>query len=124
MNNALDGLIAKVESGTATPADFRCLEVPMQDMRYTQMPHSARMAYKGSFDAALALLESARPGWTIRLTATVGGSKSWPYVHIFKMRETEDDPAMGANSSGYEGFCPARAALLAILRAMKEGKDA
>jgi hypothetical protein len=88
-----------------------------------QTYHYSREAFYGSVDAALAFLAAVLPGWTVRLTANVGESKSFPYVHIFRMRMTEDDPPLGANSSGYDGFCPARALLLATLNALVAEAD-
>lgn len=81
----------------------------------------AERAFNGSLDAAKRLHDALLPEWVVRLTAGTDQS-SFPYVHVFKPRQTEDDPSMGANSSGYRGYDPARAWLLAILRAM-EGRD-
>jgi hypothetical protein len=75
-------------------------------------------AAHGSLDAAKALHDAVLPGWTVRMTAQIPSGLAFPYVHIFKMRMTECDPPQGANSAGYEGYCPARAWLLAILEAL------
>ena len=105
----------KVKAGETTP-----LSIDWADTLGFEAYDYGRKAYAGSLDAAKALHEAMLPGWTVRMTATIGVDKSFPYVHIFKMRMTEDDPVMSANSSGYEGYDPARAWLIAILRALIE----
>lgn len=116
---ALDKLIEAVEAGTAGAVDF-CAAFP-SSMKYEDSISAldAALAYKGSLDAALALHEALLPGWTVRLCAFTPHGNSAPHVHVFKMRQTEDDPIMSGNSSGYSGDTPARAWLLAILRAYR-----
>ena len=111
---ALAELIAKAEAGELPqPRDFRAaLEVPMQDMRYTQMPNDARAAYGGSLDAAKALHEAVLPGWRWDVTvhaASVQDSKAKP------------NPRFPSSWGLFDGCItdnPARAWLLAILRAL------
>lgn len=113
MSNALDDLIAKVEAGSddlngSLPWSRT---IGVEDGLYAY----ARDAYIGSLDAAKALHEAVLPGWWVKEIATSPG-RNW-LVQI-------NPPA------GTAGFCwandglPSRAWLLAILRAMKEGKDA
>ena len=96
-------LLAKVEAGAAMHGDFRCLEVPMQDARYTEIPVAARLAYKGSLDAAKALHEAVLPDLRFSITRT-GASV---YGHDgCDMKE------------GRSAGNPARAWLIAILKAL------
>ena len=125
---SLTKLIEAVEAGTARPGkyghpDVMFMEVWLPTVSGPQLWQYASEAYDGSLDAAKRLHDALLPGWVVRLTAGTDQS-SFPYVHVFKPRKTEDDPAMGANSSGYRGYDPARAWLLAILRALEEeGRD-
>ena len=109
---ALRALIEKVEAGNATFQDFDACKI-FGDVAIL----APEEAYNGSLDAAKALHEALLPGWTVRLTAFSPNDRSIPYVHLFKMRMTEDDPVMSGNSSGYDGRIPARAWLIAILKA-------
>lgn len=105
---AIAVLIEKVEAGDQPqPKDFRAaLEVPMQDMRYTQMPNDARAAYGGSIDAAKALHEAVLPK-----------DSTWQYYS----GDGSCVVGFGPGPTDYEESHhdnPARAWLLAILRAL------
>jgi hypothetical protein len=109
--DALTELLAKVEAGDALPRDFRCLEVSMQDARYTEMPPAARLAYKGSLDAAKALHEAVLQGWHINLTLD--------FCSVFPDGNDGEQLA-------HTGQCndnPARAWLIAILKALIAGEN-
>ena len=68
-------------------------------------------AYQDDLNAARMVHKALLPDWTVRITATLE-VPSEPYVHIFKMRRTEDDPVQsGRGSSTSLG----RAYLLAVL---------
>ena len=100
-------LIEKIEAGQVSPASFRCLETPMHDMRYTQMPRDARHAFGGSFDAALSLFDALLPRW------------KWGRQWTGLMWVEPDD--MPGRSERYYGKhdAPATALLLATLHAHK-----
>lgn len=101
--SAITRLADKVEAGTATPADF----VEKGLMENISAPKSAWKAYNGSLDSAKALHEAMLPDWWFAIQptgATVG-----------KMERPHDGNVFdGANQN------PARAWLLAILRALAQ----
>jgi len=109
---ALIDLLEKVEAGTDEAGMF----CPM--WHEVGLCIEAEGAFAGSLDAAKALHEAVLPGWTVRFCAFTPHGKSAPHVHAFRMRQTGDDPSMGGNSTGYIGDCPARAWLIAILKAL------
>ena len=113
---ALAELIAKVESGD--DAGFRLLNravfsTPCQDMALQTREEYARYAYKGSLDAAKALHEAVLPGW-------------WWDVGIYADTEPMHEASLTRHSEHGEAIdaiqaqatTPARAWLLAILRAL------
>ncbi|WP_411975973.1 hypothetical protein [Sulfitobacter faviae] len=109
MSNALDDLIAKVGAGTWPGAD-------MHDALGTdRRGELAYDAYNGSLDAALALHNAVLPTWDWRAEENVNGYVS----HIGPAREEFMPSTMAVSLES-----AARAWLIAILRAMKEGKDA
>lgn len=108
----LDALRALEQKVAAGEWDVWC------EFNFEPHPYWARYAFHGSLDAAKALHEAVLPGWTVRLCAYTTHGNSPPHVHVFRMRQTEDDPVRSGNSSGYEGDNPARAWLLAIIRAL------
>ena len=122
MSNALDDLIAKVEAGGEMERrSFRRLAPEGPYATEDEYSHwidvwlNAEKAYSGDLNAALALHNAVLPGWDWRAEENVNGYVS----HIGPARE-EFMPSIMAVS--FESA--ARAWLLAILRAMKEGKDA
>ncbi|MFG6573170.1 hypothetical protein ACGYLO_16375 [Sulfitobacter sp. 1A13353] len=98
MSNALDDLIAAVE---ANDWQDMALAYALKGVNPTHVRH----AYKGSLDAAKALHEAALPGWEWELhqSASILWRDSDTENAILQFNDT-----------------PARAWLLAILRAMKE----
>lgn len=113
---ALKDLLGKVEAGDAYHGDFRCLEVPMQDMRYTEIPNSARMAYKGSLDAAKAMHEAVLLRYTRDVDATV------PEMGVCVTLHPVDEKGHASARPMVEGYSKieARAWLIAILMALIE----
>jgi len=105
MGDALTRLADAVEAGTATEADFDAAWPHAMNGEH----HYAKTAYHGSLDAAKALHEAVLPEWWFAIQptgATVG-----------KMERTHDGNVFdGANQN------PARAWLLAILRALAQVK--
>lgn len=116
MSNALDDLIAKVEAEDHRVGMWQILDDEMNP----HAPEYARQAYLGSLDAALALHNAVLPddGWEVYRTAKypgmIPGSCPSPYKAIV---------GWGTQVSAHADT-PARAWLIAILKAMKEGKDA
>ena len=102
--SAITRLADKVEAGTATPADF----VEKGLMENISAPKSAWKAYNGSLDAAMALHEVVLPGWEWHLGPS--NAKVYPYN--------------GSPLKSWSGMSdnPARAWLLAILRALAAGE--
>jgi hypothetical protein len=113
---ALDALIAKVEAG-----DEFAFEKSTQDVfgayRRSETAQLAYRAFNGSLDAAKALHEAVLPGWRV-------GQIGQQYAH-------QDDPSDAWSvwivapdylttcaQASAQGPCPARAWLLAILRAL------
>lgn len=124
---ALDKLIETVEAGTLDSVWHGCSSrrghwAYSAGLDATQR-NLAWQASHGSLDAALALHEALLPGWVFRITGggpmPLSGDYRIPHVHVFKPRMTEDDKPLGANSSGFDCDAPARAWLLAILRAYR-----
>lgn len=112
----LDKLIAAVEAGECP--DF----CPM--WHGEGLCTEAEGAFGGSLDAAMRLHEALLPGWVARHTwggplAKLPTAAPIPYTHVFRPRMSEEDDPLGESSSGYRGDNPARAWLLAILRAVK-----
>lgn len=107
MSNALDDLIAAVEGGTWSFNGWADQPIDRKHMGKVDD------AYNGSLDAAKALHNAVLPGWTnndhlrrgMRYTTFIGKS-------------VEDEPVDAVSND------PARAWLIAILKAMKEGKAA
>ena len=96
--NALDKLIEAVEVGTADHSNFAAM------FPYPICDH-AREAHNGSLDAALALHEALLPGWRWDLDAACNAGV-WNSCDLL--------PAITG-----EANTPARAWLLAILRAYR-----
>ena len=118
----LDKLIAAVEAGTATDDAIGSVFSP-NDIPSWHLNQLARNAFDGSLDAALRLHEALLPGWVARHTwggplVKLPTAAPIPYTHVFRPRMSEEDDPLGESSSGYRGDNPARAWLLAILRAM------
>tara|TARA_X000001316_G_scaffold12129_2_gene5698 strand:- start:1398 stop:1754 length:357 start_codon:yes stop_codon:yes gene_type:complete len=111
MTDALKELLAKVEAGS-------CENDGSMHRSFGDNWTHCFDAYHGSLDAAKALHEAVLVGWTVRLNAFTPHGKSAPYVHVFKMRMKQSDPTISANSSGYQGDNPARAWLIAIIKAL------
>ena len=102
MSNALDDLIAAVEAGTWPGAD-------MHDALGTdRRGELAYDAFNGSLDAALALHNAVLPKRYWRIEEWDGAWTAQLPVSTFKRHEATSEAS------------PARAWLLAILRAMKE----
>ena len=119
MSNALDDLIAKVEAGEDVCfADVECCFIRADTTQYPVAVDYAILAYRGSLDAAKALHEAALPGWG--WTITNDGFAQLDMDWQDDTREPEYDEVVKEARSD----TPARAWLIAILRAMKEGKDA
>ena len=96
-------LAEKVEAGTARPPEvWDAFNSPCQDMDITMRCEHAKFAYKGSLDAAKALHDAVLPGWRWE-----GGSGG-----LFDVWDDPAEPYKGSSD------IPARAWLLAILRAL------
>lgn len=103
----LDKLIAAVEAGTATKYSvFNKYDHTWDAMKFHG--RDASLAYEGSLDAALRLHEALLPGWRWNAWA-VGGATVWNDI---------------ANVYTADDHIPARAWLLAILKALKAKGDA
>lgn len=115
---ALTDLLEKVEAGKGLVSDvvFDAFSKDGGSVDISSL--QVLPAYNGSLDAAKALHEAVLPGWTVRLCAFTPHGKSAPHVHVFRMRQAHDDPSMGGNSAGYSGDNPARAWLIAVLKAL------
>jgi len=107
--SALTRLAEKVEAGTATPDDF----VENGLMENISAPKSAWKAYNGSLNAAKALHEAVLPGWMLPCWVShFTNGKHGVTVEIYPL-----DPANSSEAIA-EHTDPARAWLLAILRAL------
>ena len=104
---ALAELIAKVEVGF-DPEDRPSAFKALRDPDYAAW---AVKAHKGSLDAAKALHEAVLPGWS----PSVGQNVHHGYWFATVMRA--ENGTIAADTTG-TGPCPARAWLLAILRAL------
>ena len=102
----LDKLIAAVEAGTAK--DFRALLTDSDNpAERAKRCGWASSAYNGSLDAALRLHEALLPGWDYSIDNV---QRVKPFVYVV------DD---GGPEFHAEAGTPARAFLLAILRALQ-----
>ena len=110
----LDRLIEAVEAGAATDDHFAAVWSP-NDLRAWQVNQVAMVAYNGSLDAALRLHEALLPGWVVENlgNAVIDGTGGWN-VRIVSPDYLETYLHATANAG-----TPARAWLLAILRALK-----
>ena len=122
---ALDKLIEAVEAGEISKGvtGLKAFEQFSRNAFGLYQSNAAWRAYGGSIDAALALHEALLPGWVFRITGggpmPIIGDYRIPHVHVFRPKMTEDDEPIGASSSGFDCGDPARAWLLAILRAYR-----
>jgi hypothetical protein len=107
--SALTRLAEKVEAGTATPADF----VEKGLMENISAPKSAWKSYHGSLDAAMALHEAVLPGHGYGVGPW--GARVWLYSDVPKW-----DGCVRHEVEMVDA--PARAWLLAILRALAAGE--
>lgn len=105
---ALDDMIAAVRAGETSRVH---IERMSGKAGLAEAGSIYGAAYQDDLNAARMVHKALLPDWTVRITATLEGP-SEPYVHIFKMRRTEDDPVQsgrgGSTSLG-------RAYLLAVL---------
>ena len=118
-NQALADLIAKVEAGMLVPVDLIVLEPEEHDW--------AQQAYEGSLDAAKLLHEAMLPGWGWRVgtchlsdDAAVFPDFNCP-VHGARLRSLLDETRDWFSETDVDqrpAGTPARAWLLAILRAL------
>lgn len=110
----LDKLIAAVEAGAdwdeaKSTAAYHAL--PASGMfcgKWESPANLAFLAYNGSLDAALRLHEALLPGWDWLL------NKRSNYAHVWERQDVGD-----ADADAFSVDTPARAWLLAILRALK-----
>ena len=107
---ALAELIEKVEAGAVRPHEvFNFFDMPCQDAALQQRAEDAKNAYSGSLDAAKALHEALLPGWPYTIENVTGQTcRAWTNKSRNLRRPGFSD----------RGPCPARAWLLAILRAL------
>lgn len=105
--NALAALIEAVERGLPSPTNWRNFAVLPTIDRDNPMPILAHRAYYGDLNAAKALHEALLPGWEW------GRTEGNIYVK---------DPRRGSRATKWGGpnDNPARAWLLAVLRALAE----
>jgi hypothetical protein len=109
---ALKELAAKVEAGRLD--ECRYTTARFEDAGFDKW---AELAYHGSLDAAKALHEAVLPGWKPRMPAAPWNEKSFAVEGPTLVDDPEGD------CSGFPSFVgksdtPARAWLLAILRAL------
>jgi hypothetical protein len=127
----LERLIAAVEAGdfdasNIRPARFNAFidacEVTLpQDVR--GLTTAAWQAYNGSLDAALRLHEALLPGWGWAVDWRDDGFvMAWLSPNLNRMPEAERAAAPLVDERNYSGK-PARAWLLAILRAMAKREE-
>lgn len=110
----LRGLIETVEAGTATMDDFDAV-FPPDGKPFKKAPKSiasidAGIAFHGSLDAAKRLHDALLPGWAWMM-GNKGTATVIPPEHVFAKRGTVG-PTCRVDDN------PARAWLLAILRAL------
>ena len=110
---ALQDLLETVDAGGANGNDFAdVFGSPCQDMEYDQRVHSAKMAYRGSLDAAKALHDTVlheRVVCELKYSVRYGG-----LVRLWDM---------GALIGEAENANPARAWLIAALKALISEQD-
>jgi hypothetical protein len=109
----LERLIEAVEAGTASTMRF-------EDCGFDGW---AELAYHGSLDAALRLHEALLPGWGWAVDWRDDGFvMAWLSPNLNRMPEAERAAAPLVDERNYSGK-PARAWLLAILRAMAKREE-
>lgn len=105
---SLSKLIEAVERGLKSPTTWRDFEVLIPDGdEVSDLPIKAHRAYHGSLDAAKALHDALLPGWFPGLSQNVHDGHWYAWV------QTTVECASAFNNN------PARAWLLAILRAVE-----
>jgi hypothetical protein len=104
----LDRLIAAVEAGTANDGIIGAVFSP-NDIASWRINQLARNAFDGSLDAALRLHEALLPEWAWG---------RWSNGHMWVTDDVGDADRF-VTSTGFHQDNPARALLLAILRAVK-----
>lgn len=109
----LNKLIAAVEAGALPEAVFHGSSSIREHWAYTtgldaEQRRWVYLAYNGSLDAALRLHEALLPGWGWVLDMMDGETAA----HVYS--------PFGAKHFGADSTIPARAWLLAILRALQE----
>ena len=110
MNDALTRLADAVGAGTATDADF---DATWPRAMYGEH-YYAKQAYNGSLDAAKALHEAVLPKWSPSVGQNV--HHGYWFAHVMK----SDDGSIVGDHSGLSPDNPARAWLLAIIRALAQ----
>lgn len=102
---SLKEILLKVEAGSALPHEvFNIFDSPCQDMQFSANAENAKMAYRGSLDAAQALHDAVLPGWEYGYD----GAIAWVKMPGLRTSYRYDD------RNGYT----ARAWLIAILKAL------
>ena len=112
---ALAELIAKVEAGEWQHTDWPTVEKGFWG-NWNEAALHFQLAFNGSLDAAKALHEAVLPGWS----PSVGQNAHHGYWFATVMRA--ENGTIAADTTG-TGPCPARAWLLAILRALHAQAD-
>ena len=124
--NALDKLIEAVEAGTLKGTyddlisfDRLCDAAIPQDTRGLNV--HAFEAYEGSLDAALALHEALLPGWALERLTKWPGTNGQCTAYLWGTHEDDGERWHNAKDGRVDanGPTPARAWLLAILRAYR-----
>lgn len=122
MTEALDKLIAAVEAGDLTVDGAPALSMEMSGIVYAALGDDLWAtcvdAFDGSLDSAVALKDELLPGWAWGCGT---GEKMPGGAGVGK---PTCDGHVGDDSVNVEACTPARALLLATLRAVKGGADA
>lgn len=116
----LDKLIAAVEAGTASTMRFEDTLGHISSATFGSADIVAELAYFGSLDAALRLHEALLPGWVVNSLDQASNLAGDPWGCEVAWFEGSNP---NNNRRAYSGHNfdknPARAWLLAILRAIK-----
>lgn len=113
---ALDALIEAVEAGSLPEEDWRLMHDIWSPRNWHEIGHNVRYSMHGSLDAAKALHEALLPGW--EWGVTLNSDEPTPAAYVAKWGAPE-----GSMGDGFEAQAdnPARAWLLAVLKAYRAG---
>ncbi|MDF3904646.1 hypothetical protein [Paracoccus sp. AS002] len=128
MSDALDKLIEAVEAGRGDAVSIftKRLSSAARDRGAYWPSHDVEKAFSGSLDAALAMHKALLPGWALERLTMWPGKNGECTAHLWGTHEQVGERWHSAKDGRVDASAPtpARAWLLAILRAYRQHREA